>query len=67
MCLKPPQVLAHPGVTTQVSSPKISTACVTTLKNNTDTQGVASSLLIIYDILLHTVFAWAKFLTTSFQ
>ena len=55
------------GVTTQVSEPNISTACITALKKKTDTQGVAPSLMRIRDILLQTFLAWAKFLTTAGQ
>ena len=55
------------GLTTQVSCLKIGIACITALKKNPDTQGVTLSLLIIGDILLHTVFARSNLLTTSGQ
>ena len=54
------------GVTTQVSAPNISTTCITALKNP-DTRGVATYLMRMCDILFHTVFAQAKFLTTVSQ
>ena len=53
------------GVTTQVSAPKSSTACITDLKKKPDTLGVAPSLLMMCDILLHTVFSQANFLSTA--
>ena len=53
------------GVTTQVSSLKISTACITALKKKPDTRGVAHSLMEMCEILLHTIFTWAKLLTTA--
>ena len=55
------------GVTTHVFAPKRSTACITALKKNPETWGVAPSLLSIHDILLHTAFYWAKLLTTAGQ
>ena len=55
------------GVTTQVSAPKSSTTYITALKNKPDTRGVAPSLMSTRKILLHTVFAQAKFLTTDGQ
>ena len=55
------------GLTTQVSTPKSITSCITAFKKKPNTRGVAPSLLSIRDILLHTVFARDKFLTTYVQ
>ena len=67
MGLNPPQVLAHVGVTTQVSTPKRSTSWITALKNKPYTQGVDPSLLRMRNILPQTFFARAKLLTTAGQ
>ena len=53
------------GLTTQVSTPKSSTACIMALKKKPYTRGVAPSLMSIRKILLHIVFARSKFLTTA--
>ena len=55
------------GMTTQVSYPKISTACTTDLKNNPDTRGAAPYLLRMRAILLQTSLARYKFLATAGQ
>ena len=55
------------GVTTQVSAPKSSTAWIRALNNKPDNQGVDPTLLRMRDILLKTVFARAKLLTTYIQ
>ena len=54
-------------VNTQVSATNISTTYITSLRNNTDTGGVATFPLRMSDILLHTVFARYKLLTTAGQ
>ena len=55
------------GVTKQVSTLKISTACITVLKINPDTRGVAPSLLRMRGILLHTVFDRERLIITTVQ
>ena len=55
------------GLTTQVSPPKSIAAYITALKKNPDNRGVTPYLVSMYDILFHTIFAQAKFLTTAGQ
>ena len=55
------------GLTTQVSAPKSISAYITALKKKPDNQGVAPYLLSMRHIIFHTIFARAKFLTTSGQ
>ena len=55
------------GVNTQVSEPKINTACTTALKKNPDTRVSDPSLLRILAIFFHTFLARDKFLTTACQ
>ena len=63
----PPRDLTMRGVTTQVSDPKINTACTTALNKNPYTRGSAPSLLRIIVILFHTALSQDKFLTTYGQ
>ena len=65
--LKPPRALPMQGVTTQVSDPKSSTACTTSLKKKPDIRGAAPSLLRMRVILLQTALDRDKFFTTAGQ
>ena len=63
----PPSTRPMRGVTTHVSTPKISTDWNTALNKNTDTRGAAPSLMRILVNLHHTARAFSRFLTTSGQ
>ena len=55
------------GATTQVSNPKISTACKTALKQNLDTSCAAPSLLRMCNTLLQNFLARNRFFTNYGQ
>ena len=63
----PPRIRPMPGVTTQVSVPKISTNWTTVFNKKPDIRGAAPFLLRILVNLRHTSRALSKFLTTSGQ
>ena len=54
-----------PGVTTQVSAPKIGTDWTTALKKNSDTRGAAPYLLRIRITLCHTTRTLSRFMSTA--
>ena len=55
------------GITTHLSSPKSSTKCMTALKKNPDTRGLAPYLTSIFGNLRHTIRAFPIFWTTDGQ